>query len=89
MGLYSPCPVLIVKGLSSLRSKTPHGKVRLAVCSDGSAKSIEALNFATSMIDRSKGDQIIVICVKTANVHPAMVSDSVNQGFIPSDNVKL
>jgi nucleotide-binding universal stress UspA family protein len=87
MGLYSPCPVLIVKGLSSLRSKTPAGKIRVAVCSDGSAKSIQALNFATRIIDRSKGDQIIVICVKTTTVNPGTVSDSVNKGFISSDNV--
>jgi hypothetical protein len=79
--------VLIVKGLSSLRSKTPDGKIRVAVCSDGSEKSIQALNFATRIIDRSKGDQIIVICVKTTTVNPGTVSDSVNKGFISSDNV--
>jgi nucleotide-binding universal stress UspA family protein len=78
MGLNSPCPVLIVKGLSSLRSKTPHGKVRVAVCSDGSKKSIQALNFATRLIDRSRGDQVIIISVKTAQVSPGVVSEAVN-----------
>jgi hypothetical protein len=56
--------VLIVKGLSSLRSKTPKGILRVAVCSDGSEKSIQALNFMTRLIDRSKGDQIFVISVE-------------------------
>jgi len=74
MGLNAPCPVLIIKGLSSLRSKTPRGILRVAVCSDGSEKSIKALNFMTRLIDRSKGDQIFVICVETSKVSPSSVS---------------
>jgi hypothetical protein len=61
-----------------LRSKTPKGILRVAVCSDGSEKSIQALNFMTRLIDRSKGDQIFVISVETSKVHPAMVSRTVN-----------
>ena len=87
MALNRPCPILILKDKSGLRSQTSHGKLRVAVCSDGSDKSIAALNFMTRMIDRSRGDQIFVICVQTSNVDPSIVSKTVNRGFSAYDNV--
>jgi hypothetical protein len=85
MALNPPCPILIVKNKTGLRSKTPHGKLRVAVCSDGSEKSIAALNFMTRLIDRSRGDQLFVICVQTSKVDPERVSDAVNHGFSAFD----
>lgn len=61
--------------------------LRVAVCSDGSEKSIHALNFMTRLIDRSKGDQIFVVCVETAKVQAESVSHQVNNHFNPQDDV--
>lgn len=64
LALNTPCPVLIVKDeKSSMRSKKKDRKFRVAVCSDGSEQSIKALNFMTRMMDRKRGDQLMVICV--------------------------
>jgi hypothetical protein len=63
LALNTPCPVLIVKDENGMRSKKKDHKFRVAVCSDGSEQSIKALNFMTRMMDRRKGDQLMVICV--------------------------
>ena len=87
LALNTPCPVLIVKDQNGMRSKKKDHKFRVAVCSDGSEQSIKALNFMTRIMDRRRGDQLIVICVKTSKVSPEDVSDNVNHFFSPLDEV--
>ena len=87
LAINTVCPVLIVKDENGLRSKKHGGKFRVAVCSDGSEKSIKALNFMTRLMDRRRGDQLMVICVKTSKCHPDDVSDNVNHYFSAMDEV--
>ena len=72
-----------------MRSKKKDQKFRVAVCSDGSEQSIKALNFMTRIMDRRRGDQLMVICVKTSKVNPEDVSNNVNHYFSPLDEVTL
>ena len=81
--------MLIVKDQNGMRSKKKDQKFRVAVCSDGSEQSIKALNFMTRIMDRRRGDQLIVICVKTSKVNPEDVSNNVNHYFSPLDEVTL
>jgi len=69
--------MLIVKDQKSLRSQHPLGKLRYAVCVDGSDKSLRALMFTNNLVDRSKGDQLIIICVETDSVKPAIILEQV------------
>lgn len=89
LALNTPCPVLIVKDQNGMRSKKKDQKFRVAVCSDGSEQSIKALNFMTRIMDRRRGDQLIVICVKTSKVNPEDVSNNVTHFFSPLDEVTL
>lgn len=87
LAMNAYCPVLIIKDKNGLRSAHTNGKLRIAVCSDGSEKSIKTLNFMTRLIDRRRGDQLFVICVKTTKVEPEQVCETVNHYFSPLDEV--
>ena len=89
LALNTPCPVLIVKDQNGMRSTKKDQMFRVAVCSDGSEQSIKALNFMTRIMDRRRGDQLMVICVKTSKVNPEDVFKNVNHYFSPLDEVTL
>jgi hypothetical protein len=72
------CPVLIIKDEFALRSKHPSGRLRYAVCSDGSEKSLNTISFTSRLLDRSKGDELVVICVETTKINSQSVNDTVN-----------
>lgn len=46
----------------TLRSEKPNGKLRWAVCTDGSEKSIKAFHVLARLLDKSK-DEVVAITV--------------------------
>jgi hypothetical protein len=77
MTLNSLSPLLIIKDGKGRRSQHRDGKLRFAVCVDGSLKSIQALQFTSKLLDRSKGDQLMVLCVETSSVNASSVLSEV------------
>lgn len=82
------CPVLIIKDEFGLRSKHPSGRIRYAVCTDGSEKSLSTIQFTSRLLDRAKGDEMVAICVENNKVNATTVNDGVNhfletQGIAP------
>lgn len=72
------CPVLIIKDEFALRSKHTSGRLRYAVCCDGSEKSLSTASFTSKLLDRSKGDEMIAICVETNKCSSATVNEALN-----------
>lgn len=51
----------------TIRSQKPGGKIRWAVCTDGSEKSILAFHVLAKLLDKTK-DEVIAITVQSKNV---------------------
>ena len=73
------CPLLIIKDKLSLRSKKANGKLRFAVCTDGSEKSLQTIRFLTRFLVLGRGDEIVAICVEHANVDAAAAKQTFKQ----------
>lgn len=81
--------MLIVKDPRSLRSQHKSGRLRYAACVDGSDKSLAALLFCNRLVDRSKGDTLIVVCVETDTVKPQTVFNQVKAVIVRSIELTL
>ena len=73
------CPLLIIKDKLGLRSKKEHGRLRFAVCTDGSEKSLLTLQFLMRFLVVGRGDEIVAICVEHRNVDVAATMRSFSQ----------
>jgi hypothetical protein len=80
--------MLIIKDKYALRSEHPSGRLRYAVCSDGSEKSLKTIQFTSKLLDRSKGDELVVICVENTKVDAAIVNQTVNH-YLESVGVSI
>ena len=47
------------------------------MCSDGSDKSFKTIQFTSKLLDRAKGDELVVICVENTKVDGAAVNQAV------------
>lgn len=70
---------MIIKD-KSLRSQKPGGKLRWAVCTDGSEKSFQAFHLLATLIDKSK-DEVEAITVEDHNVDTAATQIAINSHF--------
>lgn len=56
----------------SIRSEKKGGKLRWAVCTDGSEKSFKALHVLAKLIDKSR-DEVVAITVATKGLDIALI----------------
>ena len=66
LSLNTVCPVLMIKD-KTIRSQKPGGKLRWAVCTDGSEKSIKAFHVLARLLDKSK-DEVLAITVANKGI---------------------
>lgn len=72
-------PVLIIKD-KAIRQEKPNGKLRWAVCTDGSEKSFKAFHLLASLIDKNK-DEVEAITVEDHNVNIDTTKEAIQQHF--------
>lgn len=77
--MNASCPVLIIKD-KTVRSEKPGGKLRWAVCTDGSEKSFQAFHLLATMIDKSK-DEVEAITVEDHNIDIAATQALIMKHF--------
>ena len=63
LSLNTFCPVIMIKD-RTIRSEKKGGKIRWAVCTDGSEKSMKAFTVLSKIMDKSK-DEVVAITVAT------------------------
>lgn len=64
----------------TIRSQKKNGKIRWAVCTDGSDKSIQAFYMIVKLIDKSK-DEVVAITVQSRNINISEVEQKMNNHF--------
>ncbi len=76
-----------MKDPSAQRANRPDHHFRFAVCSDGSAKSLDVALFFTKLMQ--KGDHLVVIIVQDDIVHPEKIKESLSQALSSNTDIDV
>jgi hypothetical protein len=79
LSLNTICPVLMIKD-KTLRAQKSGGKLRWAVCTDGSEKSIKALHVLARLLDKSR-DEVLALTVISKGIDGQTVGQTVREHF--------
>lgn len=71
--------ILMIKD-KTIRANKPGGKLRFAVCTDGSEKSIKAFHVLAKLMDKSR-DEVLAITVQSKDVDSAYIQELVYKHF--------
>lgn len=75
LSLNTFCPVLMIKD-KTLRTQKPGGKLRWAVCTDGSEKSMKALHVLARLLDKSR-DEVVALTVLSKGLDAQVIQETV------------